>query len=71
MSSKTRKETIQNMTKEQLSKNRPIKIKEITIPFSILLDHINPSDIYNGEEKIPFNKQHPEYQKILLNEFFK
>jgi hypothetical protein len=69
MSSKSRKDTIQDVTKQQLSKNRPFNIKEITIPFSSLLDHVNPSDIYNGEEKIPFKKQHPEYQKILLNEF--
>ena len=71
MSSKTSKEKFQEISKVRLSKNRPINIKEITIPFSSLLDHINSSDIYNGEAKIPFCKRHPEYQTILLNEFVK
>ena len=69
MSSRSSKDTIQDITKEQLSKKRPINIKEITIPFSNFLNHVNPSDFYDGKEKIPFNQRHPEYQNILLDEF--
>ena len=25
--------------------------------------------IYNGDEKIPFNERHPEYQRIFKEEF--
>ena len=68
MSSKTSKDKFQVASKDQLSKNRPINIKEITIPFTKLID-VNPLYIYSGKEKIPFNKRHPEYQAIFLNEF--
>lgn len=68
MSSKTIKRKIQEITKD-LSENRPINIKEITIPFSEFLDHNSPSDIYSGKDKIPFSKHHSEYQTIFRNEF--
>lgn len=69
MSSKTIKKKIPDITKDQLSKKRPINLKEITISYSKFFDHVNPSYIYSGSEKIPFCERHPEYQNILLNEF--
>lgn len=69
MSSKIIKKKIQDISKDQFSKRRPINVKEITISFSKFFDHINPSDVYSGSEKILFCDCHPEYQNILLNEF--
>ena len=69
MSSKTIKKKIQDISKDQFSKKRPINIKEITIPFSEFIDHNGPLDIYSGKEKIPFTRRHPEYQAIFRNEF--
>jgi len=69
MSSKISKKKVQEITNDQLSKKRPVNIKEITVPFSDLLDNERPLDIYSGKEKIPFNKRHPEYQAIFRYEF--
>ncbi len=69
MSSKTVKKKIHDSTKDQISKKRPINIKELTVPFSELLDHVKPLYIYNGNEEIPFKKRHPEYQTIFQYEF--
>ena len=68
MSSKISKEKVQLLSKDHLSKIRPLNIKEITIPFSKLIA-VNSIYIYNGKEKIPFKKRHPEYQAIFRNEF--
>jgi hypothetical protein len=69
MSSKTIKKKIQDISKEQFAKNRPINVKEIAISFSKFFDQSNSSYIYSGGEKIPFCKRHAEYKNILLNEF--
>ena len=69
MSSKTIKNKIQDITKEQVSKKRPINIKEIATPFSNLLENVKQSDIYSGNEKTPFSKRHLEYQTIFRYEF--
>jgi len=69
MSSKIIRKKIQVISKDQFSKKRPINVKEITISFSKFFDHIDPSYIYSGSEKIPFCERHPKYQNILLNEF--
>lgn len=69
MSSKSHKDKIQHISKNYLSKISPIDIKKLTLPFSEFIKHATPQDIYNGKEKVPFNKHHPEYQAIFRNEF--
>ncbi len=44
-------------------------LKDIIIPFSEFGTSKKPKYLYNGLEEIPFKKRHPDYQKILLNEF--
>jgi len=44
-------------------------ISSAIIPFSKMIKLSNASDIYSGEEKIPFHKRNPEYIAILRQEF--
>ena len=39
------------------------------ISFSNMDGNANPGYIYIGNEKIPFNERHPEYQKLFIYEF--
>jgi hypothetical protein len=39
------------------------------IPYSKMIKISNTSDIYSGDEKIPFNKRNPKYVEILRQEF--
>ena len=44
------------------------QVKNIIIPFSLFF--MNREEyIYTGEERLPFNKKHPLYKTLLLNEF--
>jgi len=45
------------------------KISSIIIPFSSIIKKKIPTDIYSGEEDIPFIKKDPKFRKILLQEF--
>jgi len=44
-------------------------ISNAIIPYSKIITLSNASDIYTGEEKIPFHKRNPEYVMILRQEF--
>jgi len=44
-------------------------ISNAIIPYSKMIISITASDIYSGEEKIPFHKRNPEYVSILRQEF--
>jgi hypothetical protein len=48
-----------------------INFKEILIPFSNFECSHNLIYIYNGNEKIKFNKRHPVYRRLLFDEFHK
>ena len=48
-----------------------IDYTKIIIPFSKVFKSFKRSDIYSGNEKIPFNKRDPEYRMILRQEFTK
>ena len=45
------------------------KISNAIIPYSKVIKLSNASDIYSGEEKIPFHERNPEYVSILRQEF--
>lgn len=52
--------------------NTPEEFFDITtlvIPFSSIFEKTLPSDIYNGNEVIPFEKRHPKFKLILISEF--
>lgn len=44
-------------------------ISNLTIPFSTIFKKDCPSDIYTGEETIPFQKRDSEFKQILIHEF--
>jgi hypothetical protein len=44
-------------------------ISTVSVSFSNVGNTIVHNYIYFGNEKIPFNNRHPEYQKIFMNEF--
>ncbi len=46
-----------------------LNLSEIVIPFSKLFRKYETSDIYSGNEKIPFKERDPEYKMILRQEF--
>ncbi len=39
------------------------------MPFSNISESTKSEYIYIGNEKIPFNERHPEYQDLLIHEF--
>ena len=46
-----------------------INFDDIIIPFSDLGKSKSPAYIYKGDEEINFEKRHPAYKKLLLDEF--
>ena len=44
-------------------------LREAVIPFSEIVEIQYVEYIYTGDEKIPFEKRLPEYQKIFIAEF--
>ena len=46
-----------------------INFKECVILFSEFPSSLSCEFIYNGNESIKFNKRHPVYRKLFLNEF--
>lgn len=46
-----------------------IDVSTLTIPFSSIFEKFSPSDIYIGNETIPFEKKDPEFKLILIYEF--
>ena len=44
-------------------------ISSAIVPYSKMMKPSNASDIYSGEERIPFHKRNPEYVRILRQEF--
>jgi hypothetical protein len=61
---------------KDIIKNEPRTFTELIfnitsaiIPYSKMIKPSNASDIYSGEEKIPFHERNPEYISILRQEF--
>ncbi len=69
MSSQTAEKKIQIFPIFRTDIEDSINFDDIIIPFSSFGKSKSPSYIYNGDEDINFNKKHPVYQKLLLNEF--
>ena len=44
------------------------QVKDIVIPYSLFFRRQEPF-IYSGQEKMEFEKRHPLYKSIILNEF--
>lgn len=44
------------------------EVKDIVIPYSLFFRK-QQQFVYLGHEKIPFEKRHPLFKSILLNEF--
>ena len=44
------------------------QVKDIVIPYSLFFRKQEPF-IYSGQEKMTFEKRHPLYKTIMLNEF--
>ncbi len=44
-------------------------LSTIVIPFSELMGTSNVPDVYEGHEKIPFEKRYPLYKTIMREEF--
>lgn len=44
------------------------QVKDIVIPYALFFRR-QQEFIYSGQEKIPFEKRHPLYRSIFLNEF--
>ncbi|MFX0043885.1 MAG: hypothetical protein ACFE8L_13315 [Candidatus Hodarchaeota archaeon] len=49
--------------------NEFIDISTLATPFSSIFEKSSPSDIYTGNEIIPFEKKDPEFKLILIYEF--
>ena len=71
MSSQTVEKKIVIFSCDDSDKENSINFNEIIIPFSNFGSSQSPAYIYNGNEHIKFNKRHPVYRKLLLNEFYK
>jgi len=69
MSSQTVEKKVIIFPSFDTDKEDSINFDDIIIPFSNFGSSNKPSYIYNGDEDINFNKRHPLYQKLLLNEF--
>ncbi len=48
---------------------RETNISQLIIPFANVFKSNKTRDIYNGNEKIPFNEREPEFKMILRQEF--
>lgn len=46
-------------------------LSNIIIPFSEVMGTSNVPDVYEGHEKIPFEKRYPLYKAIMRQEFTK
>jgi hypothetical protein len=46
-----------------------LNLSSLIIPFSIICKKEVTPDIYNGEERIPFEEKASDFQQILLSEF--
>ncbi|NVM17035.1 MAG: hypothetical protein HWN80_04915 [Candidatus Lokiarchaeota archaeon] len=44
-------------------------LSDFIISFKELFKHIKASDIYSGNENIPFQENDKKFQKLLLSEF--
>lgn len=53
----------------QFEENLFPDISGAVMPFSDVNKFEAPQYIYNGDEEIPFNERHPEYQQIFKEEF--
>ena len=73
MSSQTveRKVVIFPSVDNDSDKEESINFNKIIIPFSNFGNSQTPAFIYHGNENIKFNKRHPVYRNLLLNEFSK
>jgi hypothetical protein len=46
-----------------------LDLTRFSIPFSEICERQKPQFIYSGYEKIKFEDRHPEYKRILIQEF--
>jgi len=46
-------------------------LSDLIIPFPVIFKEKSPSDIYTGEEDIPFRERSSDYKQLLVNEFLK
>ena len=46
-----------------------LELSRIIIPLSDFFIKREKTDIYTGQENLPFNQKDPEYRNILLSEF--
>jgi hypothetical protein len=69
MSSKSEGKNYEKVAIKEIETEERIDFSKIVIPFSKIGRMKNPSYIYYGFEKIPFNKRHPLFQTVLRNEF--
>jgi hypothetical protein len=53
----------------QFEENLFPDISGAVMPFSDANKFEESQYIYNGDEEIPFNERHPEYQRIFKEEF--
>ncbi|MFX1278268.1 MAG: hypothetical protein ACFFA3_02555 [Promethearchaeota archaeon] len=69
MSLKITEKKIQDLEPEtEIIENFP-DISKLIIPFSVAFRSFGPSDIYTGEELIPFKEKEIEFKEILIHEF--
>ncbi|MFW9896507.1 MAG: hypothetical protein ACFFD7_11940 [Candidatus Thorarchaeota archaeon] len=57
-----------NVVKVEYKEDEVLDLNPIVIPFSLFFPK-KQHDIYDGSEKISFNKRDPLYKAILLQEF--
>ncbi|NVM34254.1 MAG: hypothetical protein HWN81_01580 [Candidatus Lokiarchaeota archaeon] len=66
---------IHNSYQEVLEKSNDIHLKsqfnlsKAVIPFSKIIGSPKTTDVYSGNENIPFKERDPEYKMILRQEF--
>ena len=61
--------TIYHGSYEPSEKPPFLNISQILVPFSDINEAKRTKYIYLGYERITFNQRHPEYQRILVQEF--
>ena len=69
MSSKSISKIQEELDESKIKTNNPINFQRALVSFSQFAGASTTKFIYTGEEKIPFNERHPEYQLIFRYEF--
>jgi hypothetical protein len=64
-----KEKNIENKTEIKSDLEFGYMLTKALIPFSKFLDKSREPDIYNGKEKIPFEKKHPIFKALMRIEF--